>query len=67
VGTVLVDGFVRATWRIKRENDTATLLVTSVERLSRNDAASLRTEGARLLGFVAPDARDQRVQWASID
>lgn len=66
-GTVLVDGFVRATWRIRREKDTATLLVTTLDRLSRQDAATLRTEGARLLGFVAPNARDHQIRVGSID
>lgn len=64
VGTVLVDGFVRATWRIRRERDAATLMVNALERLSRKDAAALEAEGARLLTFTAPDAPERHVQVA---
>jgi hypothetical protein len=63
-GTVLVGGFVRATWRIKREGDTATLMIGTLERLSREDVADLKTEGAGLLDFAAPEARHHRIQVA---
>jgi hypothetical protein len=67
IGTVLVGGFVRATWSIRREGGTATLMVGTLERLSREDVASLKIEGAGLLGFAAPDARDHRVRIAPAD
>jgi winged helix DNA-binding protein len=66
-GTVLVDGFVRATWRIKRDRSSATLMVGTLERTSREDLAALKAEGARLLDFAAPDARDHRIQVAAAD
>jgi hypothetical protein len=53
--SVLVDGFVRAQWRIVRRGDSATLEINPFERLSRSDRADLTEEGGRLLNFAAPD------------
>ncbi|NVJ03126.1 winged helix DNA-binding domain-containing protein [Myxococcus sp. AM009] len=55
--TILVDGFVRGTWRIERARGTATLCITPFARLSREDRAALSDEGARLLAFAAAEAR----------
>jgi hypothetical protein len=52
-GTVLVDGFVRGTWRITRLRDSATLHVTPFEPLAPPDRTALIEEGARLLAFAA--------------
>jgi hypothetical protein len=71
LGTVLVDGFVCATWRVdrtkssrtkssrtkgSRTKSSATLAVEPLARLSIKDRAAVGKEGARLLTFVAPDA-----------
>jgi hypothetical protein len=37
-------------------------VVRTLERVSREDAAALKTEGAGLLDFAAPDARTHRIQ-----
>ncbi|WP_240357908.1 winged helix DNA-binding domain-containing protein [Myxococcus vastator] len=55
--TLLVDGFVRGTWRIERARGTATLCITPFARLSREDRTALSDEGARLLAFAAAEAR----------
>jgi hypothetical protein len=63
-GTVLVDGFVRATWKIRRRNGAATLAITPFEPLSRHDSTAVSDEGARLLAFAANEARAHDVELA---
>jgi hypothetical protein len=53
-GTVLVDGFVRGTWRIRGGRDAATLEIEPYQRISKKDLAALESAGARLLRFAAP-------------
>ena len=63
-GTVLVDGFWQATWKITRgreggagrDGDAAVLWVEPFTRLSPRQAAAVAEEGARLLDFAAADA-----------
>ncbi|GAB7192702.1 winged helix DNA-binding domain-containing protein [Kineococcus sp. NUM-3379] len=55
VGTVLVDGLVAATWALRRSPGSATLLVRPSLALGR-EADAVLAEGARLLGFLAPQA-----------
>jgi hypothetical protein len=51
--TVLVDGFVRATWKVARKREAATLVIEPFTRLSRKDVAAVTEEGMRLLRIVA--------------
>jgi DNA glycosylase AlkZ-like len=63
--TVLVDGFVRGTWKIARDGDSATLVVAPFARLSTEDRAAVAEEGARLLAFAAADAGRHDVRFAA--
>jgi hypothetical protein len=58
LGTVLVDGLVRAVWRI---DDTA-LIVQHTPRLTKRAQAALAAEGRRYLRFVRADAGDRDVR-----
>jgi hypothetical protein len=62
-GTVLVDGFVAATWKVERKKRVATLVVRPFARLDRTTKADVEREGDALLAMVEPDAtsRDIRV------
>ena len=50
--TVLVDGFVRGTWRAERTRSKATLEIEPFEPLSREDRDALAEEGERLARFA---------------
>jgi hypothetical protein len=60
--SVLVDGFVRATWKIARARGSATLVITPFRRLSKPERAAVAEEGARLLSFAAADAARHEVR-----
>jgi Winged helix DNA-binding domain len=63
--SVLVDGFVRAQWRIVRQGDAATLEINPFERLSKFERAALTEEGGRLLGFAAQDSETHDVRFTT--
>ncbi len=62
LGSVLVDGSYRGTWRISRTPGTATLVVTPFRGLSGRDEAAVVREGGQLLAFAAADrSHDVRI------
>ncbi|MDO3703258.1 winged helix DNA-binding domain-containing protein [Micromonospora sp. C28SCA-DRY-2] len=61
---VLVDGYVKATWKIIRERQVARLVVQPLDRLGKRDRAELTAEGERLLAFAAADAHGKEVSFA---
>ncbi|MEV0973214.1 winged helix DNA-binding domain-containing protein [Microtetraspora glauca] len=61
-GTVLVDGFTAANWKISRGKEGAVLDIWPFAALSRRDAEAVAEEGARLLGFAAAAARAHDVR-----
>jgi hypothetical protein len=65
-GSVLVDGFVRAGWRVEREKrrpGAAALIVIPVVPLSLDDEAEVAGEAERLLEFLAADAAERVVRF----
>ena len=63
-GSVLIDGFVGATWTLKRTPKTATLRIALLDRLPKRERVAVQDEGARLLAFVAADATSREVSIA---
>jgi hypothetical protein len=59
LGTVLVDGFAAATWRVDAAKGTATLAVTPLVPIAAVDRDAVTAEGTRLLAFLA-DHADRR-------
>jgi hypothetical protein len=60
-GTVLIDGFVGATWTVKRSRETAAMRIAFIDRLPKRERVAVEEEGARLLGFIAEDATSRDV------
>jgi hypothetical protein len=66
IGTLLVDGFYRANWKIAQEGTAATLTVDRFERLPGDSADAIdeiAAEATGLLAFVAPDSAERRVEF----
>jgi hypothetical protein len=62
--TVLVDGFVAATWTTERVKQAVTLTVAPLAPVNAAVQAELMAEGDRLVRFVEPDARTYDVRIA---
>jgi hypothetical protein len=59
IGSVLVDGFVAARWRIRRERRSIRMSVDLLRPVSRQALHEVEAEGGRALGFLARDATDR--------
>ena len=68
-GSFLVDGFVRGTWTVAREGDSATLLLDPLEPdarpLSDAQRVALEEEGADLLDLLAAEAGNRDVRFVA--
>lgn len=62
-GTILLDGFVRGTWRAERRRGDVTLTVRPFERLGKRETAELRSAGQELLGFTDAGAASHLVRF----
>jgi Winged helix DNA-binding domain len=62
-GTLLVDGFVRGTWKLTTRRRTATVAIEPFRPLAKRSLAAVRREGERLLSFSAVEgaSHDLRV------
>jgi len=65
--TVLVDGFVRGTWKVKRTRRNATLVIELFESLPAKDRRAMGDEGAGLLAFAAADVETRDIEFAIVE
>src|SRR5207247_6025883 len=66
-GSVLIDGFVGATWTLKRSPRTATLRLGFIDKQPKRERAAVEDEAARLLTFFASDATSRNVMLSDAD
>lgn len=64
-GSVLVDGFGSARWKVERDKDTSVLRIEPFRTLSRVEKASVAEEGERLLPFITGDAGSSDIRFAT--
>jgi hypothetical protein len=60
---VLIDGFVRATWKIARDGGETALIVKPLTEVSAEDQAAVTAEGSELLAFAAAGADRHEVRF----
>jgi hypothetical protein len=65
-GSVLVDGFGSARWKVERERDTTVMRIEPFRRLSREERATVSEEGERLLSFLGGDAGPRPIRFARV-
>ncbi len=63
-GSVLVDGFLDALWRVEREGGTAVLTVQPLRKTTRDERAEITEEAARML-TVMTDATDHDIRFGA--
>ncbi|MEO6085123.1 MAG: winged helix DNA-binding domain-containing protein [Umezawaea sp.] len=56
--TILIDGFVAATWKIATTSETATLTIRPFRKLTAAERDDLTAEGTRLLAFGSARAKN---------
>jgi hypothetical protein len=64
LGSLLIDGFYQANWRITRTGDRAVLVVEPFQPLDAATRDAVVEEGMRLLGFAAGDAGSHDLRFA---
>lgn len=61
-GSILVDGFIRGTWRIDTKRGESILQIGLFDSLTSSDRADVATEAELLAGFLVPDARTRDIR-----
>jgi hypothetical protein len=63
---LLVDGFVRGTWKIDRQGEGAELVIEPFTRLSWGETSMVEGEGSRLLDFVAGRSKVHDIRFVPV-
>jgi hypothetical protein len=61
--SLLLDGFVAASWKIVRAPGRARLVIEAFKPMRAADREAVGEEGVRLLAFAASDAADHDIQF----
>lgn len=62
LGSVLIDGFVGAIWKVQRDKSKARLLISLFAPQSDETQSAIEAEGLALLRFIEDDADNYRVE-----
>ena len=62
-GSILVDGFVRGTWRHDTKGGTATLLIALFDGLAAGDRGEVEAEAVRVLDFLAAETVAREIRF----
>jgi hypothetical protein len=65
MGTVLLDGFVAAGWKLERKAREATLVVEEFRPLTKKERRALEPEADALMRFIEPDASTRAIRFES--
>lgn len=65
LGSVVIDGFIGAIWKVERDKNRATLRVTLFETQTDEVLDTIEMEGLALVRFIDEDAESHRVEFAS--
>ncbi len=66
MGTLLIGGFIQATWTINRSRDATRLMIEPLRRLSKSDRIAVEEEGDRLMAFAASEASRREVRITAV-
>jgi hypothetical protein len=66
-GSVLVDGFMAATWRLDTKDGATTLRIGAYRDLSEPELSEVEAEATRLLAFLATDTAERRLAFVDLD
>jgi hypothetical protein len=61
-GSILVDGFIRGTWRIDTKRGETVLRIGVFDSLTDSDRADVESEAELLADFLVPDARTRDIR-----
>ena len=65
-GSILVDGFIRGTWRIDPKKDPIALTIGTFDDLSTSELNDVEAEAERLAAFLVPDAASREIRIGGI-
>lgn len=65
--TILIDGYVRASWQVERKKDAARIRLMPFHKEPKATLDAVAAEGEALLQFIEPDAATYEVEFARTD
>jgi hypothetical protein len=65
MGTILLDGFVAAGWKIERKGRQATLVVEEFRPINKKERRTIEPEADALMQFIEPDPDDHQIRYES--